>query len=107
MAWTKLLTLLVLLSAYVTRSRGQKSVLVVGSLALLIVVDAYFVVTAMVQRSSFMAEMPVQLVYTGHYLAQVLNYFGLTGLCIGLLTSRPTTDASVMGEATPYTVRGF
>ncbi len=95
-AWIQLLTFLVVLSVYLARSR-RESLLVVGSLAVLGLVETYVSLAAFLERQRFMADVPLQFVYAGQYLFRVLHYFGITGLCLGLLTVRQTSDADARG----------
>lgn len=94
LTWVELLTLITVLCAYLARPRHSKSLLVIGSLILLILTAAYFSAVDGFQRTRLIAEAPVQLVYSCHYLARVLHYFGLAGLGIGVLASRPSSAES-------------
>ena len=93
--WLQLLTFLVALCAYSFGQRRPRSTIVVLSLAVLVFVEAYFSIAAVFDRR-LATEVPVQLVYSCHYLARAFYYFGLTGLCIGLLSARQPTGAATI-----------
>ena len=96
LTWFQIITFGIVLSAYLASPRRPKSMVVVLSLALLICVETYFSLFPFFERRPVVAAMPVQLLFASHYLARVLNYFGMIGLCIGLLAQRRPADAPVV-----------
>lgn len=94
--WIQLLTLLVILAAYVARRRRLKSGLIIGSLIVLVLVEFYFCLMTMVETRSFIGELPVQFVYAATYSARIVHYFGFTGLCLGMLTALPMREEPII-----------
>jgi hypothetical protein len=90
--WIQTLTLIAALAAYLMRPRGRKSYAVVGSLVLLLLTQLYYSVVPTFERTEFIREIPVQIVYSSHYFVRVLSYFGIAGLCAGLCAARPTIE---------------
>ncbi len=87
LTWVQFLTLVVVLSAYVASPRHPKSLAVVLSLALLALVDLYFSLVPLFDHLPIATRLPVQLKYSSDYFARVLSYFGIVGLCVGILSA--------------------
>jgi hypothetical protein len=92
LTWIQALTLFVALAAYLTRLRGRASYAVVGSLVLLLLTQLYFSIVPIFERTEFIREIPVQIVYSSHYFVRVVSYFGIAGLCAGLCAARPMIE---------------